>query len=55
LFGLGYVIFGEWLKGLALLVLGIIAWLVISRNLQRADWQAVKVEPQPSESAIAGD
>lgn len=55
LFGLGYVIFGEWLKGLALLALGVVAWLLISRNLQRADWQAVKVEPQPSESVIAGD
>src|SRR5262249_557694 len=55
LFGLGYVIFGAWLKGLALLVLGVFAWLVISRNLQRADWQAIKVEPQPSERAIAGD
>jgi Na+/proline symporter len=38
LFGIGYVIFGDWLKGIVLLVGGLLAGALILRNLQRAGW-----------------
>jgi solute:Na+ symporter, SSS family len=41
LFGLGYVIFGSYLKGITLIIVGVIAWILISRNLSRAGWQSV--------------
>jgi solute:Na+ symporter, SSS family len=40
LFGIGYVIFGEMLKGAAFLLGGVIAGAAIIRNLQRAVWQS---------------
>jgi Na+/proline symporter len=45
LFGIGYVILGPVWKGVLLLVVGIVAWIVISRNLERANWQPVGSEP----------
>jgi SSS family solute:Na+ symporter len=39
LFGFGYVIFGEMLKGFGFLFGGLIAGAAIMRNLRRAVWQ----------------
>ena len=50
LFGIGYVIFGEMLKGAAFLLGGVIAGALIMRNLKRAGWQ-----PSPDEAAQAKD
>ena len=50
LFGIGYVIFGEMLKALVYLVVGLIAGALILRNLSRAGWQ-----PSPDEPAQAKD
>lgn len=47
LFGSGYVIFGEMLKGLGFLLAGIIAGAAIIRNLQRTTWQQSSDEPAP--------
>jgi hypothetical protein len=49
LFGIGYVIFGEILKGLGLLLLGAIASALILRNLQRTVWQ-----PGPESEPVTG-
>ena len=46
LFGIGYVILGEVLKGSACLVGGVLAFAAIMRNLKRAGWQTT-----PDESA----
>ena len=50
LFGIGYVIFGEWLKGVGFLLGGAIAGAAIMRNLNRTGW-----EPSPHEPAKAKD
>ena len=50
LFGIGYVIFGEWLKGIGFLLGGAIAGAAIMRNLNRTGW-----EPSPKEPAQAKD
>jgi Na+/proline symporter len=50
LFGIGYVIFGEMLKGLGFLLAGVIGGALIMRNLNRASW-----EPSPDEPAQAKD
>jgi len=50
LFGIGYVIFGEMLKGVAFLLGGVIAGTLIMRNLKRAGWQ-----PSPDEPAQTKD
>ncbi|MEK6300480.1 MAG: sodium:solute symporter family protein [Acidobacteriota bacterium] len=41
LFGIGYVIFGNWVKGAALLAGGLLAGALILRNLQRAGWNTI--------------
>jgi Na+/proline symporter len=38
LFGVGYLLFKEWLAGLACLLIAVVSAAVISRNLSRADW-----------------
>jgi Na+/proline symporter len=50
LFGIGYVIFGEMLKGAAFLLGGGVAGALIMRNLKSAGWQ-----PSPDEAAQAKD
>jgi len=50
LFGVGYLIFGELLKGAAFLFGGLIAGALIIRNLKSAGWQ-----PSPDEAAEAKD
>jgi Na+/proline symporter len=52
LFGLGYLILGPVWKGVLLLAVGVAAWVLISRNLQRANWQAVGSE-QPALDNVA--
>jgi Na+/proline symporter len=49
LFGIGYVIFGEMLKGVCFLLVGAIASATILNNLRRAVWQST-----PEGSAQAG-
>jgi hypothetical protein len=44
LFGIGYVILGEVLKGSAYLVGGVLAFAAIMRNLKRAGWQTTSDE-----------
>ncbi|MFY9554879.1 MAG: sodium:solute symporter family protein [Blastocatellia bacterium] len=54
LFGLGYLIFGDILKGAGFLLAGIVASAAILRNLKRAVWQpapqAAQVEPKVAEA-----
>jgi hypothetical protein len=51
LFGIGYVIFGEMLKGIGFILVGIIAGAAIMRNLKRAGWRSTPDEaPQVSEA-----
>ncbi len=50
LFGIGYVIFGEMLKGAGFLLGGVVAGALIMRNLKGAGWQ-----PSPDEPAQAKD
>ncbi len=45
LFGSGYVIFGNWSKGIALLAGGFLAGALILWNLQRAGWGTATDEP----------
>lgn len=48
LFGSGYVIFGNWSKGIALLVGGFLAGALILWNLRRAGWEtATEGPPEP--------
>ena len=52
LFGIGKLIFKEWLSGLLYLVVAVSAGLLISRNLSRIEWTtAVESEREPSEDA----
>lgn len=46
LFGSGYVIFGNWAKGIVLLVGGLLAGALILWNLQRAGWGTATDEPE---------
>jgi Na+/proline symporter len=50
LFGIGYVIFGEMLKGAGLLLGGAVAGALIMRNLKSAGWR-----PSPDDAAQAKD
>jgi Na+/proline symporter len=52
LFGIGYIIFGEILKGLLWLAAGVIATALILRNLQRTGWASPASETA-SASAVA--
>jgi hypothetical protein len=54
LFGIGYVIFGEMLKGIAYLVDAIVAGAAILRNLKRAVWQPPSGSVAPVASDVAG-
>ncbi|HJQ79583.1 MAG TPA: hypothetical protein VJ828_06490, partial [Lacipirellulaceae bacterium] len=38
MFGIGYLLFKEWLAGLVCLLIAMISAAVISRNLARSDW-----------------
>jgi solute:Na+ symporter, SSS family len=54
LFGIGYVIFGEMLKGVCFLLAGAIASAAILRNLQRTVWQPIPDEtPRVGEAIVA--
>jgi solute:Na+ symporter, SSS family len=46
LFGIGKLIFKEWLAGIVFLGLAIVAGVLISRNLSRTDWQVHEAEPE---------
>jgi Na+/proline symporter len=52
LFGIGKLIFKEWLSGFLYLVVAVSAGLLISRNLSRTEWTTVgESELEPSEDA----
>ncbi|MEK6289350.1 MAG: sodium:solute symporter family protein [Acidobacteriota bacterium] len=53
LFGIGYLIFGEMLKGAAFLLGGAIAGAVIMRNLRRAVWHSALDAAAPVASVAA--
>ncbi|MEK6409493.1 MAG: sodium:solute symporter family protein [Acidobacteriota bacterium] len=53
LFGIGYLIFGEMLKGAAFLLGGAIAGAVIMRNLRRAVWHSAPDAAPPIASVAA--
>ena len=53
LFGIGYVIFGEMLKGAACLLGGVIAGALIIRNLQRAAWQPTAADTPQVGQAVS--
>lgn len=54
LFGIGYLIFGEILKGAFFLLGGAVASAAILRNLKRTAWQSVPDEKQGPNDVIAG-
>lgn len=50
LFGLGELIIGTMIKGVIYIAAGIIAWVIISKNLKRTGWRAPAQDPaQPAE------
>jgi hypothetical protein len=53
LFGMGYVIFGEMLKGTAFLLAGVLAGAIILRNLRHAGWRPPPKEPAKAEDVAA--
>jgi Na+/proline symporter len=53
LFGIGYVIFGELLKGAVFLLGGFLAGAAIMRNLKRAGWQPSPDEPAQTKDVAA--
>jgi len=53
LFGIGYVILGEVLKGSAYLVGGVLALTAIMRNLKRTGWETLSVESTAVRDAVA--
>lgn len=53
LFGIGYIILGEVLKGSAYLVGGVLAFSAIMRNLKRAGWQTTSDESTTVCDAVA--
>ena len=53
LFGIGYIILGEVLKGSAYLVGGVLAFSAIMRNLKRAGWQTTSDESTTVRDAVA--
>jgi Na+/proline symporter len=53
LFGIGYVIFGEMLKGAGFLLGGVIAGALIIRNLKSAGWQPSPDEPAQAKNVAA--
>lgn len=53
LFGIGYVIFGEPLKGGLFLLGGAIASAAIMRNLRRLTWRSVNDQASPTNGGIA--
>ena len=53
LFGIGYLIFGEILKGACFLLGGAITSAVILRNLRRTTWRVVPDETQDAGDVIA--
>lgn len=55
LFGIGKLIFKEWLEGIIWTALAVIAGAIISRNLSRADWQMATDEKVYEESPATGD
>jgi hypothetical protein len=53
LFGIGYVIFGEMLKGAACLLGGVTAGALIMRNLQHASWQPAAADTPEVGQAVS--
>ncbi len=52
LFGIGKIIFKEWVSGLLYLVVAIIAGVLISWNLSRVGWAEEKIDLEPAEEAV---
>jgi Na+/proline symporter len=52
LFGIGKIIFKEWLSGLLYLVVAIAAGVLISWNLSRVGWAEEKIDLEPAEEAV---
>jgi solute:Na+ symporter, SSS family len=52
LFGIGKLIFKEWLSGLLYLMVAIIAGVLISWNLSRVGWSEEKIDLEPAEEAV---
>jgi uncharacterized sodium:solute symporter family permease YidK len=52
LFGIGYLIFGQMLKAVCFLIIGVVASAAILRNLQRTVWQTTP-EPVSQTGAVA--
>src|SRR5262245_19784881 len=52
LFGIGKIIFKEWVSGLLYLVVAIIAGVLISWNLSRVGWAEEKIDLEPAEEAL---
>jgi solute:Na+ symporter, SSS family len=52
LFGLGELILGTMIKGLVYVAVGIIAWLIIAKNLERTGWGSPANDPAPAAELI---
>jgi Na+/proline symporter len=55
LFGIGYLIFGDLLKGGLLLLAGVIAGIAISRNLRRLTWSSVSDDATAKGDFVTGN
>jgi Na+/proline symporter len=53
LFGIGYVVLGEVLKGSAYIVAGVLALAAIMRNLKRSGWETISDESTSVRDAVA--
>ena len=45
LFGIGKLIFKEWVAGAVCIVAAVVASMLISRNLSQADWTEMESNP----------
>ena len=52
LFGIGKIIFKEWVSGLLYLVIAIAAGILISWNLSRVGWAEEKIDLEPAKEAV---
>ena len=52
LFGIGKLIFKEWAAGSLYLVVAIVAGVLISRNLSRAEFEVETAKLEPAEEAV---
>ncbi|HSB12039.1 MAG TPA: sodium:solute symporter family protein [Blastocatellia bacterium] len=53
LFGIGYLVLAETVKGLAYLIAGILLFAAVMRNLRRASWEPAPDEAAPAPQAVA--